>query len=192
MNPNINNTIVLLNILASGLKKNQSKGSFSIAGAKFTASQLVMILQSIVTAMEAVLPAKGTYLLRAYPPKVDWDGVARGEGRRGRKGQSDPSGEAHDGVEAEGENHRGYGRGDGSPKLRLHGQHEQRRATKRNAHRDARSLKQSGKKSRASSGLGPGGARAFVGLGYGLNLRSRARVERRTHPGENTTRRLHA
>jgi hypothetical protein len=62
MRKTVNNTIAALNSLASGLKKNQPKGSFLLVGTKYTTAQLVTIIQSIVTALLAVPPTKAAYL----------------------------------------------------------------------------------------------------------------------------------
>jgi hypothetical protein len=59
---NTSSTISSLTNLVSGLKKNPAKGSFMIAGTKYTAAQLVTIAQAIITALQAVGLAKGTYL----------------------------------------------------------------------------------------------------------------------------------
>ena len=61
MKQNSTSTLAALTRLVSGLKKNQPKGLFLLAGSKYTANQLVTILQSIITALQAVPVAKGTY-----------------------------------------------------------------------------------------------------------------------------------
>ena len=62
MNSSSNDIIASLNHLISGIKKHQPKAVFVLLEKKVTAAELVTILQSIVTALEAVAPAKGAYL----------------------------------------------------------------------------------------------------------------------------------
>jgi hypothetical protein len=54
-------TIAFLTALISGLKKNQPNGSFVIAGVTYTTAQLVKTIQTVLTAMTAVPPAKSQY-----------------------------------------------------------------------------------------------------------------------------------
>jgi hypothetical protein len=172
MKTSINNTIASLNNLVSGLEKNQPKGSFSIAGAKYTAPQLVTIMQSIVTALQAVPPAKGTYL-KAVRSADTLQGQYRAVIRDLKQSLQLQASDDTEVLADYGLTPRKSG-GPRSPEVKVAAA-EKARATRKarntmgpkqklqiDAGRDARSLKQSSKESRASSGLGPGGARAFL------------------------------
>jgi hypothetical protein len=62
MRINNNSTIVSLTSLINGLKKNQPKAVFLLSETKYTTAQLVTIMQSIITSLQAVTPAQGAYL----------------------------------------------------------------------------------------------------------------------------------
>jgi hypothetical protein len=62
MSTNITNLIASINHLVSGIKENQPKAVFVLSGTKYTAPELVTLLQEIVTLLEAVPPARGAYL----------------------------------------------------------------------------------------------------------------------------------
>jgi hypothetical protein len=62
MKTNTSETLTSLTSLVSGLKKNQPKGLFLLNGSKYTAAQLVTIVQTLITALQAVGPARGAYL----------------------------------------------------------------------------------------------------------------------------------
>jgi hypothetical protein len=59
---NITNLIASMNHLVSGIKENQPKAVFVLSGTKYTAAELVTLLQKIVTALQAVPPVRGAYL----------------------------------------------------------------------------------------------------------------------------------
>jgi hypothetical protein len=62
MKTSITVTIASLNSLIFGIKKYQPKVVFAVSGKKYTAAQVTTIIESIVEALQAVGPARGTYL----------------------------------------------------------------------------------------------------------------------------------